>query len=167
MKSSGHRLTLPSQLQLISRKKRIPYQQQFRPKYKTASISSLNFFSSLMLADVLNRFYHLNQAKVPYFKKISIEPWLFVRSRSLWWEWRRRWWTWTWILLGKACWGALDQGEGFFEIQEPAQTSTMMLLWCPEKLTFFGQFAFNSRFGWLDSEDFHVNWNNFVLCNRL
>ena len=72
MKSSRHRLTLPSQLQLISRKKRIPYQQQFRPKYKTASISSLNFFSSLMLADVLNRFYHLNQAKVPYFEKYQL-----------------------------------------------------------------------------------------------
>ena len=72
MKSSGHRLTLPSQLQLISRKKRIPYQQQFRPKYKTASISSLNFFPSFMLADVLNRYYHLNQAKVPYFKKYQM-----------------------------------------------------------------------------------------------
>ena len=34
-------LTHPSQLQLISRKKRIPYQQQFHPKYKTASINSL------------------------------------------------------------------------------------------------------------------------------
>ena len=41
VKSRRHHLTLPSQLQLISRKKRIPYQQQFRPKYKTASISSL------------------------------------------------------------------------------------------------------------------------------
>ena len=31
-----------------------------------------NFFPSFMLADVLNRYYHLNQAKVPYFEKYQL-----------------------------------------------------------------------------------------------